>query len=496
MRLVSADDVRAADEAAAGLGAPPSRLMEAAGRSVATDLRSAWPLARRPLVLCGSGNNGGDGYVAARHLARAGLRPTVLALRPDGSKGDAAEGARRAWLEMADIGVLDEDALASALRDADVVIDALFGTGLDRPLEGDPERIVARLAGWTGPVLAVDVPSGVDADRAVPPGRHVRADRTVQLAYACPASALSPARFAFGAWTVADIGMPEGALPERERPELTRDADAARAWPTPEPAVHKYDAGTVLIAAGSARWSGAAELACRGAHRGGAGLVTLLTDAVHPDRWPETITLVLDDGAGALSRALATADARHAAARVFGPGLDGSRVPELVYALEHGDAPTVLDAAALDEALRESTARRPGRWLTPHHGEASKLLRSGSDAVHADPIGSARRLAEAWGSGVVLKSAGAVIAGPDGRVRVVAAGHPGMASGGTGDVLAGLLGAALAAPHDDALARVAAAVQLHARAGERAARRYGVGMTASGLADAIPGARKALGGAW
>lgn len=496
MQLVSADDVAAADEAAAGLGAPPSRLMEAAGRSVADALRRTWPLATRPLVLCGSGNNGGDGYVAARHLARAGLRPVVLALRPDGSRGDAAEGARRAWLETGRIGPLDDGTLASALRDADVVVDALFGIGLDRPLEGEPERVVARLADGTAPVLAVDVPSGVAADDAVPPGRHVRADRTVQLAYACLASALSPARFAFGAWTVADIGMPAGALPQRERPELIDDATAARAWPTPGPDAHKYDAGSVLIAAGSARWSGAAELACRGAHRGGAGLVTLLTDAVHPSRWPETIVVALGEGAGALSRALEATDPRHAAARVFGPGLDPSRVPELVYALEHGDAPTVLDAGALDEALRESSARRPGRWLTPHHGEAGRLLHAGSDTVHADPIGSATRLAKAWSSGVVLKSAGAVVADPDGRVRVVAAGHPGMASGGTGDVLAGLLGAALAAPHDDALSRVAAAVHLHGRAGERAALGHGAGLLASDLADAVPGAREALGGAW
>ncbi len=496
MRVVSTKDVQAADQAAAALGAPPSRLMEAAGRSVAAAVRSGWPRAKRPLLLCGAGNNGGDGYVAARHLATGGLRPVVLALRPEGSRGDAAEAARLAWLEIADIGALDEDTLASAFRDADIVIDALFGTGLDRPLEGEPERVVARLADWTGPVLAVDVPSGLDADEAVPLGRHVRADRTVQLAYACPASVLSPARFAFGSWTVADIGMPAGALPARERPELIDDLTAARAWPRHDPAAHKYDAGTVLIAAGSVHWSGAAELACRGAHRGGAGLVTLLTDAVHPARWPETIALVLGDGAGALSRALATTDPRHADARVFGPGLDASRIPELAYALEHGDAPTVLDASALDEALRESSSRRPGRWLTPHHGEAAKLLQTGSDEVHADPIGSARRLAEAWSSGVVLKSAGAVIADPSGRVRVVAAGHPGMASGGTGDVLAGLLGAALAAPHHDALARVAAAVHLHARAGERAARRHGAGLLASDLADAIPGAREALGGAW
>jgi NAD(P)H-hydrate epimerase len=496
MLLVSSDDVRAADRAAQDLGTPPSTLMEAAGRAVRDAAGGAWPDARRPLLLCGPGNNGGDGYVAARLLADAGAEPTVLALRPERSGSEAAEAARRAWTERGPVATLDRASLDAALDGADLVVDALFGTGLHRPLEGEAARVVARLATWPGPVLAVDVPSGVDADRARPPGPHVRATRTVQLAYACPASTLTPARFAFGAWTVADIGMPAGALPPRERPEAMADEDAAAALPHPAPSAHKYEAGAVLIAAGSPRWAGAAELACRGAHRAGAGLVTLAAPAPFPGRWPETIVLPVGDAAGELARTLAGIDRRHAAARVLGPGLAAGRAAELAEAIAENDAPTVLDAGALDPRLRSAVIAHGRCWLTPHHGEAARLLERAGDEVSADPIAAARDLAAAWNAGVVLKSAGAVVADPAGRVRVVAGGHPGMAAGGTGDVLAGMLGAALAAPHDDALVRIAATTLLHARAGEAAAARHGLGMRATDLADAIPAARRALGGAW
>lgn len=485
MRLVSPADVRAADARAAELGVPTTRLMEAAGAAVARALRASWPDARRPLLLCGPGDNGGDGYVAARLLVEAGLDPRVLALDPTASKSEAAEAARASCARTAAIERLDVAALHAALDRADLVVDALFGSGLDRPLHGGAARVVRRLGRWSGPILAVDVPSGIDAGRAVPPGDHVHADVTVQLAWACPASALAPARFAFGETIVADIGMPDGALEEAERPEAVDD-DAIRAWPAAGPEAHKYRAGTVLVAAGSPRYAGAAELACRGAHRAGAGLVTLVTDAPHPERWPESIVLPLEDGVGALTRALEEVPRRQQAARVVGPGLDEERIPELVYGLESDAIPTVLDAAALDPRLRQAVAARPGRWLTPHHGEAARLLDMPTDDVHRDPIAAARALADAWSCGVVLKSAGAVVAAPDGRVRVVAAGHPAMASGGTGDVLAGALGAALAAPHEDELARVVAAVQAHARAGEVAAARFGRGARASDVADALP----------
>lgn len=502
IELFGPDDLRAADAAAAEVGVPVALLMEAAGGAALADLRAAWPDARRTAVLCGPGNNGGDGFALARAAQLAGLEVQVLDLRPDVERRGAAAGARAAWLARGEILPLDPATLVPALADADVIVDALFGSGLDRALEGDAAEVAARLDGSTGRVLAVDVPSGIDARLAVPPGPTVRATRTVQLAGAVPASALAPARFAFGTWTVADIGLPESAFAAGTRPRLVGDASAARDLPAPAPDAHKYQAGAVLVVAGSERYAGAAELACRGAHRGGAGLVTLIDPGAAErtgaaDAWPETIRWAPDVPAPeSVLAGLHEVDERRQGARVIGPGLAADVAEGIGPALAGVAVPTVLDASALTPALR-SPARRHGRcWLTPHHGEAARLLELTASEVGADPIAAARRLAREWGAGVVLKGAGAVVAAADGRVRVVAAGHPAMASGGTGDVLAGLLGAALAAPHEDALVRVAAAVHLHGRAGERAARRYGLGMRASDLAEALPGARRALGGAW
>jgi Predicted sugar kinase len=201
-----------------------------------------------------------------------------------------------------------------------------------------------------------------------------------------------------------------------------------------------------------------------------------------------------------------TLDARHQAARVIGAGLDPARIPELGDLLELDDFPTVLDATALDPSLNPFVVARGGTWLTPHVGEAARLLGLDVETVLQHPLEAARDLATTWNAGVVLKTAGAVVAAPNGSTYVVAAGHPGMASGGTGDVLAGALGAALAslaaADHDaardwtHASMRVAAAVQLHARAGEDAGRSLGVGFTAHELADTLPRTRQRLMGAW
>lgn len=504
--LVRSADVRLADAAAPGLGVPERDLMTMAGRAVADVLRDDWPQVHKPLVLCGTGNNGGDGYVAARTLRDAGLEPRVLALDPTSSRSATAEEARRDWHAVGDTEPLDEHHLDSALASADLIVDALLGTGLSRPLSGELANVVARLAATTLPILCVDVPTGVDADAAIPPGVHVHATATVQLAWSCLASALPPARFAFGRLHLADIGMPNGALPARDRAYRVLDEDVTAAWPAPPRDAHKYQLGSVTIIGGCQRWSGAAELACRGAHRAGAGLVTLLTDAPHPGRWPETMVLPLDATRGALQLGLSHLETQVQHARVAGPGLDPTRLPEVAASLTNASIPTILDATALDPALRVAVTNHAAVWLTPHVGEAARLLDRPAQDVRHDPIGAAQELARTWNAGVILKLAGAVIATPSGALRVVAAGHPAMASGGSGDVLAGVLGAALASlaatDHaaavslDAALPRMAAAVHLHARAGEHVARMLGQGAVASNLADAIATTRVTFEGAW
>ena len=504
--LVTASEGREADERATALGVPERTLMENAGWAVAQDIERTWPDAWSIVVLCGTGNNGGDGYVAARKLAEAGRRVTILALDPSRSRTEPAEEARQRVPGSVEIRALNDDNLQTVLPDADLLVDALLGRGLSRPLSGSLASLVEHLNTQTIPTLAVDVPTGIDADAAVPPGPYLQADRTVQLAWACPASALSPARFAFGSSVVVKIGIPEGALDARPRPRVMNEEAFRAFWSFAHPERHKYQAGTVAIAAGSASWAGAAELACRGAHRGGAGLVTLYTDAPHPNRWPETIVREVASEPGALAAAWRDLQARHAQACVIGPGLDPSREPELADLLAHTDAPMVLDATALTPSLQPHVQAHGGCWVTPHLGEAGRLLGRPTSALHSDPMKAAQELADTWNAGVVLKNAGGIIATPSGPTWLVAGGHPGMASGGTGDVLAGLLGAALASlaaekpqgarQPSEAVSRVAAAVYLHARAGERVGRELGSGMTASDVAEALAATCRDLGGAW
>ncbi len=501
-----------ADGLAAAAGVPVEALMDAAGRAVAAAVRERFPAARRALVLCGPGNNGGDGYVAAADLVR-GLEVTVLEVT-DEPRTDAARDARATLVGR---GVtpahLTGGAVAAWLGAADpdaaVAVDALLGCGLTRPLGGDYAAAAAALNAGDVPVVSVDVPTGVDADRAAVPGEHVRADVTVQLAGAKVASAFHPARASFSgarpgrpaAVLVADIGIPSEVLASVS-PTLWLDAEGvAASLPTRAPDAHKYAVGTVTVVAGSARYLGAAELACRGAWRAGAGLVTLVAAERHPSAWPETVVV---QASGTWPPPGLTA--RSSAALVVGPGLDpdepDSALRALAELLEWAPGRVVLDAGALRPealaprlpALRRLEERGAPAVLTPHAGEAARL--AGGLGVPADPVGdplgAARVLSRATRAVVVLKGATTVVASPDGREAVSDAGHPGLASGGTGDVLAGAMGALLAAPGGDVFERACAAVYLHGRSGERAARARGVGLVASDVADALAEVRAEL----
>lgn len=540
MRLFRAASLRAADAAAADAGVATTELMQRAGEAVAEAALSGWPRAARVLIACGPGNNGGDGFVAAQSLAEAGLEVTVAELRPGAAKGDAAwarerllvSGAPVAWWPQGS----DEPPEALPVEAHDLVIDALFGTGLGSALRGPAVAWVEAIAVSGRPVLAVDVPSGIDADRARPPGPHIRADRTVQLAGAVPAALLAPARAAFGDWSVADIGIPDTIL------DAHADAHAVdTAWlrahaPRRADEAHKYSVGTVLVVGGSRRYAGAPELTARGAYRAGAGLVTLVAPARAPAAWPEVVwepphqgeplhacvARVIGDGAGV----------RRAGAAVVGPGLEveGDEVSCIVASLP---GPLVLDAGALQPIVREAVrARAPDEhgWavLTPHVGEAQRMLQAlepqgalepqwasdaeldggpadvGGDAVaeaSRDPIAAAVQLARAWNAVCVLKGAGTVIADPTGRWTISAAGTPALATGGSGDVLAGVIATFLAAAEmrasvasaggatpPDGWAASAAAVHLHGLAGALAADR-GPGVIASDVAEALPSAR-------
>ena len=501
MRLVGSAEMREIDRTAIdGFGVPSITLMDRAGRAVAEAAAEASAPKGRFVVLCGGGNNGGDGYVAARLLRGAGRDARVVALvPPERLTPDARavrEQAQRAGVPIDDQGEL----VAFEAGVGDVVVDALFGTGLSRAPEGAFAEAIARIeaARVSGAkVLAVDVPSGLSADTGRPLGACVRADVTVTFAFQKRGLVLHPGPFFAGEVRVADIGIPAAAAARVPVGcEILADTEARLLVPPRSPDAHKGDAGRVLVVAGSPGKTGAAHLALMGALRGGAGLVTLVARSeVLPFALagrPEAMSVALP-GTGALGRsdlAALLAAAKGASALVIGPGIPrGPETLELLRAfLERAGVPAVLDADALN-----AFAEKPGSVagmevplvLTPHPGEMARLAGTSVEAVQADRIGFASARAREWGVTVLLKGARTVVADPEGPPSVVPTGNAGLATGGTGDVLAGLagalLGSGIAAP---AAARAAAFV--HGRAGDLAALRLGErGLLAEDLGEAI-----------
>ncbi len=501
MRLVGSAEMREIDRAAIeGFGVPGLTLMDRAGRAVAEAASAQCAPSGRIVVVCGGGNNGGDGYVAARLLRGAGRDARVVALAPESQLGPDAravrEQAQRAGVPIDEAGEL----LAFEAGRGDVVVDALLGTGLSRAPEGPYAEAIDRIEAARrrgARVVAVDVPSGLSADTGRPLGPCVRADRTVTFGFLKRGLVLFPGASYAGEVSVADIGIPpEAAARVPVGCEVLQEAGARALVPPRRPDAHKGDAGRVLVVAGSPGKTGAAHLALLGALRGGAGLVTLAARA-------EVLPFALAGRPEAMSRALAgtgplgkadleplLAAARGADAVVLGPGIPrGAETPLLVRAfLEKAGAPVVVDADGLNALAEVPTLleKLPPRLVfTPHPGEMARLAQSSAEQVQADRIGAAEASARRWGATVVLKGARTVVADPSGPPCVVPTGNAGMASGGTGDVLAGLVGALLAGGIEPAAAARAAA-WVHGRAGDLAARRLGErGLLAADLADAL-----------
>lgn len=505
MKLYSAAQMQGADARAAAAGVPTAQLMAAAGRGVAHALLEAYPSVSSVVVLCGAGNNGGDGYVAASDLSARGVNVSVYELAGAGDRpGDAAD-ARAAYLAAGGSARPLTEAALQELRELaqaetgpgrqTVFVDALFGTGLNRPLEGVPATAVALLADAAQPVVAVDVPSGLNADMAEPIGPYAVADLTVELAGRKPASLFYPNRFAYGRTVLLDIGVPAAVLATASDTEFLTASGLAPHLPALAPDAHKYSAGTVTVVAGSPQYLGAAELACRAAWRGGAGLVTLVAQERLASAWPETIFVQHDPA----QWPPAQLEERRAGAMVLGPGLNEQAVRALPAMLAWAPGPVVLDAAALDPAQLGATTDRlrciPA-VLTPHAGEAAGLLSASGDAalVKRDPLGAARLLAQRYGTVVVLKGPATVVADEHGRLAVSDRGTPALATGGTGDVLAGLIGALLARPGGAPapFERACLGVWLHGVAGEAAALEQGESLVASDVVAHLPHAFRQL----
>lgn len=473
-QFYAAAQVRELDRRAIAGGIAGYALMQRAAAAAWRELLRRWPRAERVTVLCGPGNNGGDGYEIARLARRAGLEVTLWRVGEPARRGDAVT-ARAAWRQD---GGAEAAYDGQALAPADVVVDALFGLGLARAPEGAAQAAIlaidaARERG--AGVLAVDVPSGLDVDSGSAPGDAVHADLTVTFigAKAGLYTAAGPGHA--GTVVLDDLDVPDAAfagVPAAATalgPEILRELLPRRAR-----TAHKGDMGHVLLVGGDVGTAGAILLAARAALRAGAGLVSVATRAAHAAALtaaqPEIMCHALEE-----PRALRGLFER-ASVIAIGPGLGrgdwgGAAWAQVLTAPQ----PLVVDADGLNW-LADNPSRREDWVLTPHPGEAARLLGCRNAEVQRDRPAAVRQLRERYGGVAVLKGAGTLVQGA--RLGLCPHGNPGMASGGTGDVLCGLIAGLLAQGlGPEAAAR--AGVAVHALAGDRAA--------AAGERGTIPG---------
>lgn len=506
MKIVTAEQMRQIDRECIRLGTPVGLLMENAGRAVAEETREYLGNLKKQHVLCliGAGNNGGDGLVAARYLHERGAKVSVYlcSSRPadDANLQLVREGGISCIEAAADKNLKKLDGL---LASATCVIDALLGTGKIRPLEGvfqkTLEKVNASKKANHFSIIAVDLPSGMDADTGAIDPACPAADVTVTLAFPKPGLFSFPGAARAGKVKIVDIGI-AASLADSITTELLTAEWAGDTLPERPLNANKGTFGRVLVNAGSINYIGAAYLACSGALRVGAGLVTLATphslQSIIASRLAEATYLPLPESRqGVIS--VEAADIIHRQCPQYDVLLVGCGLGQNPSTVEFGSSlllkpglpPLVLDADGLN-----ILARLPDWWrkipdnvvLTPHPGEMSRLCGLSLDEVQSDRPGAARKFAAAWQKTVVLKGAYTVIAAPDGRCRISPFANPGLASAGTGDVLAGVI-AGLAAQGLDLFDAASLGVYLHGAVGEKIRNELGdAGMLASDLLPALP----------
>ncbi len=483
MKIVSAAEMREIDRVTSErLGVPSLTLMENAGTAVADFVREQYPDARRVGIVCGKGNNGGDGFVVARKLRAEGREVfMVLLADPSELRGDAARMFQRVGQTPVIAKSHDEwEAIKDRLREADLLVDAILGTGFRPPVSGIYAEAIAAINTSGARVVAVDIPSGADADAPEPPkGLVVRADAVVTFTAPRPAHVFS--QLTDGPIVIAPIGSPEGAIASTLNLNLITPREIAPLiGPRPREA-NKGSFGHVLVIGGSLGKAGAAAMAGMSALRVGAGLSTVATPksvlATVAGFHPELMTEPCEETeAGTISlRALEYAhlDAvvKGKTVLAIGPGI--SRYPEtsefVRTVVQKFAIPTVLDADGLNafegEAGKLSGTLRP-LVITPHPGEMARLTGLSISEVQKDRVGVARSFAREHGIFVVLKGHRTLIAQPDGEIWVNTTGNPGMATGGTGDILTGMVAGMIAQNRERILEAVISAVYLHGLAGD------------------------------
>lgn len=508
MRVVTAEEMRALDRRAITEGGIPGVvLMENAGRSVFEFLYERFqPLRdRRFLILCGTGNNGGDGFVTARYLRLHGAQVLVsLVGDPDKIRADA----RVHFDLMRNLGIEPQPPVFGNA----VKVDALLGTGIQGPPREEFAQIIRAMNADRQPTVAVDIPSGVDSDTGATPGEAVRATATVTFAYPKLGMFLAPGANCVGELIVRNIGFDWRILQWDATYFWIRPEDLRSLLPPRPPDAHKGDFGHLLIVGGSRGMSGAVAMAAKAALRMGVGLVTIaVPESAQPlvaAKLDEAMTLAVAERDGALctaSLAPIAEMAQRCDALCIGPGAtQAPEAQELLRTLaRYIPKPMVIDAdglnalAASPDALLDHAAPTV---LTPHPGECARLLGTDTAAVQSDRIGAVRRAAERWGAVVALKGARTLICeGPGSQERrphvaINTTGNPGMATGGSGDSLTGIIGALIA----QGLAVFDAArlgVYLHGRAGDLAAAEKGeASLIAGDITDALPRAIRELEG--
>jgi hydroxyethylthiazole kinase-like uncharacterized protein yjeF len=486
IELLDNAEMAAADRLAIASGVAGIDLMERAGSAVAEAVAARQSTDGRIVVVAGPGNNGGDGFVAARLLAERGYRVQVLLLGETGwLKGDAALAAK-AW--KGPVAPADP----SGLTGADTVIDALFGAGLDRPVEGPAHVMIEAMNAQPAPIVAVDLPSGINGTSGAVMGTAVKAAHTVTFFRKKPGHVLLPGRLYCGDISVTDIGIPPSVLAQIKPKTFANMPSLWRAdFPVSRLTGNKYDRGHAVVVSGPSWSTGAARLAARGALRAGAGLVTIASprEALSVNAAASLAVMVRSvDGANELAAFLAD---RRLNALAIGPGLGvGEATCELVLSALAGDRAAVLDADAITsfadnpQRLKQAIAARPGRAtiLTPHEGEFSRYFWALDERTKVgSKLERARLAAALLGAEALIKGGDTVVAAADGRASIAANAPAYLATAGAGDVLSGIA-AGLVAQGMPAFEAASAAVWLHGEA----ALAVGPGLISEDLPEALP----------
>lgn len=462
-------------EGADALGLTLFELMQRAGEAAFASLRALWPDSQHWLILCGHGNNGGDGFIVARLAQSAGLTVTVIACEGGKSLPEEAEQAREAWLAAG--GVIHDPAMVWPEK-IEVIVDALLGTGLNKSPKAPYDQLIAQANAHPAEIFAVDIPSGLVAANGTTPGAVISAAHTLTFIALKPGLLTGKARDVTGQLHFHALSL-DPWLAGQVAPMARYDASTLSRWLKPRrPTSHKGDHGKLVIIGGDHGTAGAIRMTGEAALRAGAGLVRVLTHKhnITPLLTARPELMVEELSSAALDKALEWADVI-----VVGPGLgQGEWGKKALQKVENSQKPMLWDADALN-LLAIRPDKRQNRIITPHPGEAARLLNSKTSDIESDRLHAAKELAKRYGGVVVLKGAGTLIASETGEMAFADVGNAGMASGGMGDVLSGIIGSLLGqklSPFDAACAGCVA----HGAAAEAVSARYGTrGMLATDL---------------